>query len=232
MRLGSAVGLTLCAAISLLPDTAQAQSARDLLTQAAFADRNQSTALQRIEKVRAGTLAALQRNKNDQDAAVLAAIALGYHAKLTGARSEALAARREFEQVVGRFPRNPEAQAGLGAWHLGIISHAGRFVARAAAGARESVGLAALDSSVALGGRRAMFFGLAGLMRINLNPEDSRGLGLLEAASRAPTPTALDRIIQRSALAVLGPLRRGDRKGAKSLADQLLPFGWVDKKRR
>ncbi|MCD2322743.1 hypothetical protein LQ953_01785 [Sphingomonas sp. IC-56] len=231
MRFGSAAPLALFAAISLLPGAAHAQSARDLLTKAAFQDRSRTTALQRIETVRAGTLAALQRNKDDQDAAVLAAIALGYHAKLTGERSQALAARREFEQVVGRFPRNAEAQAGLGAWHLGIISHAGRFVARAAAGARESVGLAALDKSVALGGRRAMFLGLAGLMRINLDPEDSRGVGLLEAASKAPTPTALDRIIQRSAVAVLGPLRRGDRKGAKALADQLLPFGWYDKKR-
>jgi hypothetical protein len=231
MRFGSAAPLALFAAMALLPGAAQAQSARVLLTQAAFQDRSRSAALQRIEAVRAGTLAALQRNGNDQDAAVLAAIALGYHAKLTGERSEALAARREFEKVVGRFPRNAEAQAGLGAWHLGIIAHAGRFVARAAAGARENVGLAALDKSVALGGKRAMFLGLAGLMRINLDPHDSRGADLLAAASRAPTPTALDRIIQRSALAVLGPLQRGDSKGAKALADQLLPFGWYDRKR-
>lgn len=232
MRSGFAAPLALFAALSLFSGTAQAQNARDLLTQAAFQDRSRSTALQRIEAVRAGTLAALQRNRNDQDAAVLAAIALGYHAKLTGERSQALAARREFEQLVGRFPHNAEAQAGLGAWHLGIIAHAGRLVGRAAAGARENVGLAALDRSVALGGQRAMFSGLAGLMRINLDPDDSRGAALLEAASKAPAPTALDRIIQRSAAAVLGPLRRGDRKGAKALADQLLPFGWYDRKRK
>lgn len=227
MRAGSTTAMVFFAAISL-PHVAQAQSSRDLLTQAAFQDRSKTAALQRIDKVRAGSLAALGRNKDDQDAAVLAAIALGYHAKLTGERSEAMAARREFERVVGRFPRNAEAQAGLGAWHLGMISHAGRLVARAVAGARENLGMAALERSVALGGHRAMFTGLAGLMRINFNPDDTRGVQLLEAASKAPTPTALDRIVQRSAVAVLAPLRRGDRKGARALADRLLPFGWFD----
>jgi hypothetical protein len=229
MRLRLTTALFSCAAI-WLPHVAQAQSSRDLLTQAAFQDRNKSTALQRIDKVRASSLAVLSRNANDQDAAVLAAISLGYHAKLTSQRSEAIAARREFERVVDRFPTNAEAQAGLGAWHLGMISRAGRFVARAVAGARENVGLAALERSVALGGRRAMFVGLAGLMRINADPSDKRGAQLLEAASKAPTPTALDRIMQRSAVSVLAPLHRGDNKSAKALADQLLPFGWADEK--
>ncbi|MDP1026204.1 hypothetical protein Q5H91_03185 [Sphingomonas sp. KR1UV-12] len=214
----------------VLPQAAPAQSVRDLLTQAAFQDRSGSVALARIDKARAAALASAKRDPDDQDSAVLAAIALGYRAKLTGDRSEAMAARRQFEQVVGRFPRNAEAQAGLGAWHLGIIAHVGRFVARAVAGARENTGLAALDRSVALGGDRAFFAGLAGLLRINYDPGDARGLQLLDTAAKAPAPTPLDRIIQKSAVAVLAPLRRGDRKGAKALADRLLPFGWFDDK--
>ena len=73
-----------------------------------------------------------------------------------------------------------------------------------------------------------MFAGLAGLMRVNFNPDDKRAVQLLEAASQAPAPTALDRIIEHSAATVLAPLRRGDRKGVKALADRLLPFGWFD----
>lgn len=229
MRFGSTCALIPLFAIAL-PQAAAAQSARDLLTQAAFQDRSGPVALARIDRARAALLAAAARDPDDQDAAVLAVIALGYRAKLTGNRSEAMTARRQFEQVVGRFPRNAEAQAGLGAWHLGIISHVGRFVARAVAGARENVGMAALDRSVALGGDRAFFAGLSGLLRINFDPGDARGFQLLEAAARAPAPTPLDRIIQRSVVAVLAPLRRGDRAAAKALADRLLPFGWYDDK--
>ncbi len=230
MRFGSTCALIPLFAITL-PGAASAQSVRDQLTQAAFQDRSGSVALGRIDRARAIALAASQRDPDDQDAAVLAATALGYHAKLTGDRSEAMAARRQFETVVARFPRNAEAQAGLGAWHLGVIASVGRFVGRAVAGARENTAMAALDRSVALGGDRAFFAGLAGLLRINFDPDDPRAFQLLESAARAPIPTPLDRIIQRSVVAVLGPLRKGDRKTAKALADRLLPFGWYTPKK-
>ncbi len=229
MRFGPTVALISLAATAC-PAAASAQSVRDMLTQAAFQDRSGSVALAKVDRARAAAMAASQRDPDDQDAAVLAATALGYRAKLTGDRSEAMAARRQFEIVASRFPRNAEAQAAIGAWHLGIIAHVGRFVGRAVAGARENTGLAALDRSVALGGDRAFFAGLAGMLRINFDASDARGFQLLETAARAPTPTALDRIIQRSVVAVLAPLRKGDRKTAKALADRLLPFGWYDDK--
>ena len=153
------------------------------------------------------------------------AMANGYRAKLLGNRGQAIAARKQYEALVTRYPRNAEAQAALGAWHVGVIAKLGRFVGRAVAGAQKATGFEALDRSVALGGNRAMFAGLAGLLRLELDPNDARGRALVETASKAPTPTAIDGFIKRAAIAVLVPLRAGDANATKTLADKLLPFG-------
>lgn len=210
------------------PLPAVAQTARELVIQAAFQDRSQSTALARIDRARAMALAAVQRMPDDQDAAVLAAGALAYRAKLTGSRTEAIEARKQLEAVATRFPRNAEAQIGLGGWHLGVIAKVGRIVGRAMAGAQKGAGLAATERAVTLGGNRAFFAGLAGLLRIETDPADPRGRALLDQATQAAAPTALDRIIQRNAGAVLASLKQGDAKTARALADRLLPFGWYD----
>jgi hypothetical protein len=203
-----------------------AQSARELLTQAAFQDRTQPVALARVDRARALALATTERLPDDQDAAVLAAGALAYRAKLTGSRTEAIEARKQLEAVVARFPRNPEAQIALGGWHLGVIAKVGRIVGRAVAGAQRGVGLAATERAVALGGNRAFFAGVAGMLRIETDPGDPRGRALLDQAAQAATPTVLDRLVQRNAGAVLTELKQGDEKTARALADRLLPFGW------
>lgn len=218
--------LTLAAVAITAPAVAEAQSARDLLVQAAFEDRSVPVAAARIERARAIAAAASARDPNDQEAVVVGATALGYRAKLSGNRSEAVAARRAFDSVATRFPRNAEAQVALGAWHMGIIAKVGRLVGRIV-GAQRNVGLAALDRSVALGGNRAMFAGLSALLRLQADPDDARGRALAEQAARAATPTTIDRYMQRACVAVLGPLRSGDDKTAKALADRLLPFGWM-----
>ena len=213
--------LTIAAIAVATPAVAQAQSARDLLVQAAFEDRSKPVALARIERARALANAAAARNGDDP------ATALGYRAKLNGNRGEAIAARRAFEAAVARFPRNAEANVALGAWHIGVIVTYGRIVGRAAVGAQKNVGIAALDRSVALGGNRAMFAGLAALLRLEIDPADPRGRALAEQASRgAPTPTPIDRYMQRASAAVLGAVRSGDDKQVKALADRLLPLGW------
>ena len=218
--------LTIAAIAVATPAVAQGQSARDLLVQAAFEDRSKPVALARIERARALANAAAARNGDDQDAVVVAATALGYRAKLNGNRGEAIAARRAFEAAVARFPRNAEANVALGAWHIGVIVTYGRIVGRAAVGAQKNVGIAALDRSVALGGNRAMFAGLAALLRLEIDPADPRGRALAEQASRAPPPTPIDRYMQRASAAVLGAVRSGDDKQVKALADRLLPLGW------
>lgn len=204
---------------------ASAETPRELLTQAGFVDRDRNVALARIEKAAAVAGQALSRAPNDQDAAVVRAMANGYRAKLLGNRGQAILARKEYEALVVRYPRNAEAQAALGAWHVGVIAKLGRFVGRAVAGAQKATGFEALDRSVALGGNRAMFAGLAGLLRLELDPKDARGRALLETASKAPTPTVIDGFVRRAAIAVLVPLRAGDAEATKALADKLLPFG-------
>ena len=215
--------IAVCAVASSVP--ARAETPRELLTQAGFVDRDRGVALARIDKAAAVAGQALSRSPNDQEAAIMQAMANGYRAKLLGNRGQAIAARKQYEALVTRYPRNAEAQAALGAWHVGVIAKLGRFVGRAVAGAQKATGFEALDRSVALGGNRAMFAGLAGLLRLELDPNDARGRALVETASKAPTPTAIDGFIKRAAIAVLVPLRAGDANATKTLADKLLPFG-------
>ena len=129
----------------------QAETPRELLTQAGFVDRDRNVALARIDKAAAVAGQTLSRAPNDQDAAVVQAMANGYRAKLLGNRGQAIAARKQYEALVTRYPRNAEAQAALGAWHVGVIAKLGRFVGRAVAGAQKATGFEALDRSVALG---------------------------------------------------------------------------------
>ena len=153
------------------------------------------------------------------------ATATGYHAKLTGSRSEAIVARKQMEALVVADPHNAEASLALGAWHLGAVNTLGRMMGRAALGAQKAVGLAALDRAVSVGGNRAFLSGLSALLRLQADPADARGRALAEAATRGSTPTALDRIMQRASAAILVPLRAGDMKRTRLLASRLLPFG-------
>ncbi|WP_254784244.1 hypothetical protein [Sphingomonas sp. OK281] len=219
------MSVSLIASAVVCPIAARAETPRELLTQAGFVDRDRSVALARIDRAAAAAGQALSRSPNDAEAAIMQAMANGYRAKLLGNRGQAIAARKQYEALVLRYPRNAEAQAALGAWHVGVIAKLGRFVGRAVAGAQKATGFEALDRSVALGGNRAMFAGLAGLLRLEIDPNDARGRALVETASKAPTPTAIDGYVRKAAVAVLVPLRAGDANATRALADKLLPFG-------
>ena len=222
------LGAMLALLAAAAPVPAAAQSARDLLAQASFGDRDQATALRRVNSAENAAAAALQRRPGDREAALMRTTALGYRAKLTGSRSEAIAARKAFEAIVARDPNNAEALLGLGAWHMGAVNKLGRLVARAALGAQRGAGLAALDRAVALGGNRAFITGLSALLRVKADPTDPRARQLTEAAARAGVANTLDRVMQRAATAVLVPLRAGKTDAARTLASRLLPFGAFD----
>lgn len=220
-------GLLVLALALSPPAPSGQQSPRALLTDAAFQDRDKGVALQHIAMVRQAAANALKQSPTNREAAIVEATAFGYRAKLTGSRKDAVAARKQFETLVAREPRNPETQAALGAWHIGVIIKAGGFLARAAVGARKSIGFAALDRSVSLGGNRAMFSGLAALLRLELDPADPKGRALAEAASHGATPTEIDRVMQHAATAILVPLRAGNQTATRKLAAALLPFGRI-----
>lgn len=216
-------GLSIAALCCTAP--ARAEAPRDLLTQAGFVDRDRAVALARVERAATTADAILARSPGDEEAAMMQAMALGYRAKLTGSRSQAIAARDQFQALVARYPKNAEAQAALGAWHVGVIVKLGKFVARAVAGAQKSVALSALDRSVAMGGNRAMLAGFAGLLRLELDPQDPIGKTLVERAARAPAPTPVDVFVRRAAGAVLTQVNAGNDAAVKSLSSRLLPFG-------
>lgn len=202
-----------------------AQSARDILTQASFNDRDPVDALSKVTQAQALASATLRRDPTDREALLMQATALGYRAKLTGSRTDAVGARRQFEALIARDPRNAEAQLAFGAWHMGAIARVGRMVGRALLGAQKPVALAALDRAVALGGDRALFPGLAALLRLQADPDDARGRQLTEAAAHAGVATPLDRLMQRGAVAMLATLHGGDAAAIRRLASQLLPMG-------
>lgn len=204
---------------------ALASTPRQILTEAAFQARDQATALAQVAQSEAAANAILARVPNDREASVVRAMAIGYRAKLTRNRADALAARKLFTALVAADPRDPEAEAAIGAWHLDSVAALGGLVAGMVLGAHKADGTAAMDRAVGLGGGRAMFPGLAALLRLALDPADARARVLAEEASRGSTVYPLDRLMQRSAAAVLVLLRAGDKRGAQNLAKQLLPFG-------
>lgn len=223
---GTRAGIVaVAAAMMVTASPVAAETPRDLLTQASFGDRDKAVALGRVNAALRGASAALRSTPADPEAGLMQATALGYRAKLTGSRAEAIQARKQFEGLIHRDPRDAEARLALGAWHLGAVYRLGRLVGRAALGAQKPAGYTALDQAVALGGNRALFSGLAALLRLQMDPSDPRGRLLAEAATRAGTPTALDRILQRAATQVLVPLRAGNAAATKAAAARLLPFG-------
>lgn len=227
----AAVGMAACAGVAVPAASAQAagaQTARDLLTRASFGEDSRDAALARVTEAQAAAGAALRRSPHDVEAMLMQAMALGYLAKLTGGRAEAIAARKQFEALVARDPRNADAQMALGAWHIGGVNRLGGFVGRTVLGAQKKTGFDALERSVALGGTHALYPGIAGLLHLELDPADPRGRVLVELASRGSTSTALDRLMQRSAMAMLASLRAGNAAATKALASRLLPFGRLD----
>lgn len=219
--------LLLCASLAAA-SPASAETPRELLTQASFQDRDKAAALRRVGAAHAAATLTLQRRPDDREAALMQATALGYRAKLTGSRSDAIAARKSMERLVAAYPRDAERHLVLGAWHMGAVYRLGRVVARAALGASKPVGITSLDRAVALGGDRAMVSGIAALLRLQMDPGDARGRALIEAAARANAPTPLDRHVQRAAQAMLTPLRAGDTDAIRRFAARLLPFGHID----
>lgn len=216
-------------AAATLAAPAPATDPRDVLTQAVFTTRDKAAAIAQIAAADAQAVAVLARQPADLEAQLTRAMAIGYLAKLNRNRGQALAAKAQFESIAAQHPRDPDAQAALGGFHLGAVAELGGLMARGALGARKAVGLEAVDRAVALGGNRALFLGMAALMRLDLDPADPRGAALADAATKGTTPTALDRIVQRRAAEMLVALRGNDARLVKALAHRLLPLGQIAK---
>ncbi len=220
--------MTLFAAAALTVAPAAAESARDVLTQASFSARSKPAALQSIGEAERLAASVLARAPADREALLMQATARSYRAKMNGSRADAIAARKMFEALAAKAPLDPEPQLGLGAWHMGAVFKLGGMIGRAALGAQKSVGLAALDRAVAGGGNRAIYAGVAALLRLEQDAGDPKGRALAEFASRAGAPTAFDRVMRRAAAAILASIQSGNAGATRTLAARLLPFGQID----
>ncbi|KQX20178.1 MULTISPECIES: hypothetical protein [unclassified Sphingomonas] len=219
----------LMASLVAMASPLQAAAPRQLLAEAAFVARDKAVALGQIAEAERVAAAVLAREPGNREAAFARAMALGYKAKLARHRGEALEARRLFEALAADDPRDAEAAAAVGTWHLDSVIDLGGLVAGMAIGAKKAIGFAMTDRAVALGGNRATYAGLAALLRLAIDPDDPRGRSLAERAAAAATPQPLDRVFQRSAVAILASLKGGNDKATQKLARQLLPFGRLDR---
>lgn len=217
--------MLIATAAVIAPAAALAETPRDVLTQTAFVTRDHATALQQIAGAIAAADTALAKAPGDAEAQMTRAMATSYRAKLTRSRGDALSAKLQFEALASKHPKDPEALAALGAWHLSAVGSLGGMIARGALGARKSSGLDATERAIALGGDRALFPGIAGLMRLSIDPHDPRGATLVEAAAKGSTPTALDKQFQRRAVQMVTTLHGGDARLTQALARRLLPLG-------
>lgn len=224
MRLAAMV---LIATPVLAPAAAQAPNGRETLTQTAFFARDKATALAQIATVEAAAAATLARAPTDSEALMTRAMATSYRAKLTHSRADALSARGQFEAIAHRNPRDAEAQAALGAWHLNAVASLGPLMARAGLGARKGEGIESLDRAIALGGDRALFPALEAMLRLAIDGGDAGAASLLARAVKGSTPTPLDRILQRRASQLGVVVLGGDAKLIQALAKRLLPLGQI-----
>ncbi|MFZ5705105.1 MAG: hypothetical protein ACOY5R_07545 [Pseudomonadota bacterium] len=221
------IGLSIAVAVAgaALAGPVQAAGARDLLVEAAFRTRDRGVALERIAEAESLAGKQLLAKPGDEDARLTRAMAVGYRAKLTRSRSDALSARKSFEAIAAANPRDAEAVASVGTWHLDSVVDLGAMMAGIAIGAKKATGFGLMDRAVALGGGRALYPGLAALLRLAIDPGDARGRQLAEAASVATVSAPLDRIFRNAAIAILVPLKAGDGRATQKLARELLPFG-------
>ncbi len=211
---------------ALAPAAALAETPRDLLTAAAFQTTGKAKALALVGQAITASDRILAARPGDHEATLQRGVAIGYRAKLTRSRSDARASLGIFEGLAAREPRDAEAQMVLAGWHLDAIEQLGGFMARTALGAKAQVGEAALTRAVALGGQRAFYPGLAAMMRIRADSGDvAEARKWAEAAALGQTPTPLDTLMKRNAIAILPALRAKDGKAAAALARKLLPFG-------
>ena len=218
--------IAVSAIVAIAPAAAMAETPRELLTAAAFQTSSKSKALALVSQAIAASDKILSERPGDDEAMLQRGVAIGYRAKLTRSRSDARASLSIFERLVAENPRDAEARMGLAGWHLDAIDQLGGVVARTVLGAKAQAGEAALARAVALGGDRAFYPGLAAMMQIRKDQRDvAQARRWAEAAATAKTPTPLDVLMKRAAIAILPALRANDGKAAATLARKLLPFG-------
>lgn len=207
---------------------ASADSARDILVNAAFTSRDKDSALARVNQAVASADAAIRHDPGDLNAKLQRALAISYRGKLSRSRSDVVAARRDFEKIVAADPRNPEAQMALGAWHLAAIIELGPMLARTVLGARTAAGNQAYARALAMDADRASIPALASLQRIQIDPSDIAGASrLAEQSLRTGANSSFDRLMQKQAATLLTVLRKGNGKVAAATAKLLMPFGRV-----
>ena len=226
MRLPLRTALSVAAIVCALP--AAAATPRETLLRAAFATPSKAQALAMVQDALDQTNAILAKTPGDKEARLQQALATGYRGQLKRSAGDAKAARDLLTPLARANPRDAEIQLALAGWHLTAVSDLGSFLARTILGANKDVGLAAMDRALALGGNRAFFPAYAALIRIRLDPTDTKSaLTFADRAATDPAPTPTDRVLQRAAARVAVPLRAGNGKAAAALAKQVLPFGMV-----
>lgn len=218
--------IAISAMAALTPSIAIASTPRELLTTAAFEAPNKPRALALVGQAIAASDRILAVRPADTEALLQRGVAIGYRGKLTRSRSDVRTSIGIFERLAAANPRNPEAHLVIAGWHLGAVDQLGSFMARTALGAKSKSGETALARAVALGGDRSFYTGMAAMLHIrNDHSGVAQARRWAEAAASGSTPTELDVLMKKAAIALLPSLRANDGKAAAALASKLMPFG-------
>lgn len=195
-------------------------------TEAAWRAPDRARAEALLEQAEALFDRALAVEPGNNEAVLQRAIATGYRAKLRNSPGLAREARRGFEQVIARNPRDALAHAALGGWHGEAVATLGRFLAGTALGANRAGFEQGFERAMALnpeGPAIPTFFAFTALALDAGNAK--RAEALLERADRARARDGFERLVQGNARAVLPLLRKGDVAAARREAARLSPLG-------
>jgi len=199
---------------------------RATLIVASFQTTDKAVAKTQVDAADRDFDAALAREPNNIDAALMKAQAVGYRGKLSKSPGLAKETRTRMEAVVQRDPGNALAWASLAGWHAGAISTLGKFLAGTLLGASQKVAIADFETALAKDPKSPAHPAFYGLTLLDLSTDNApRATQLLETVQRLPARDGYEALLKRQTVDVLPLLRSGDVRGAQILARRLLPFG-------
>ncbi len=202
---------------------------RATLITASFETTDRTKAKAQVDAADHDFDAALAKDPQNLEAALMKAQAVGYRGKLAKSPGLAKETRTRMEAVLQRDPSYALAWASIAGWHAGAISTLGKFLAGTLLGASSKTAIADFETALAKDPKSPVHPTFYGLTLLDLGTENSpRATQLLETAQRLPARDAYEGLLKRATAEVLPLLRNGDVKGAQTLARRLLPFGKLD----
>jgi len=171
---------------------------------------------------------ALKADAGNLDALLQHGIVVGYIAKLENSPGLAKQARRSFDAVLAKQPKDVLALGAMGGWHGESVATLGSFVAGTALGAKKAESLRFFNEAMAQNPEGASIPTFYGFTLLSLDAGNApQAKALLARADKAKAADGFEALMQRNAREVLALLNKGDAAAARTAARRLSPLGAV-----